>query len=209
MSRFHSHKHMEHSIDTLVRILYICLIINLMFVAAEIFAGWMSNSTGLLSDAGHNLSDTLGLLLSLVAIYLNRTGSVKSRAISRYMTLVNGLFLLGAVILIVYESIDKILDPQKINARTVILVSSAAILINGLTAWLLMKGQGDDINIKAAYLHAATDMLVSVSVVISGIIISFTGWSIIDPILSLVVGIFIGVPTIKLLTAAVNTIRND
>ena len=208
MAHFHSHNHTEHSVNTQVRILYICLAINLIFVAAEAFAGWKSNSTGLLSDAGHNLSDALGLLLSLAAIYLNRSGNGTNQTVSRYITLANGLLLLGAIFLIVYESIDKIINPQEINATAVIAVSSVAIFINGLTAWLLMKGQGDDINIKAAYLHAATDALVSVSVVISGIIISTTGWNMIDPLLSLAISIFIALPTIKLIHTALKTIRN-
>ena len=208
MAHFHSHKHTEHSVNTPVRILYICLAINLIFVAAEAFAGWKSNSTGLLSDAGHNLSDALGLLLSLAAIYLNRSGNGTNQTVSRYITLANGLLLLGAIFLIVYESIDKIINPQEINATAIIAVSSVAIFINGLTARLLMKGQGDDINIKAAYLHAATDALVSVSVVISGIIISTTGWNMIDPLLSLAVSIFIALPAIKLIFTALKTIRN-
>jgi cobalt-zinc-cadmium efflux system protein len=189
--------------------LYICLAINLIFVAAEAFTGWKSNSTGLLSDAGHNLSDALGLLLSLAAIYLDRSGNKTSQTVSRYITLANGLLLFGAIALIVYESIDKIINPQEINATAVIAVSSVAIIINGLTAWLLMKGQGDEINIKAAYLHAATDALVSVSVVISGIIISTTGWNMIDPLLSLAISIFIAFPTIKLIHTALKTIRNS
>ena len=208
MAHFHSHNHMEHSVNAPVRILYICLAINLIFVIAEAFAGWKSNSTGLLSDAGHNLSDALGLLLSLAAIYLNRSGNKTNQTVSRYITLANGLLLLGAIALIVYESIDKIINPQEINATAIIAVSSVAIFINGLTAWLLMKGQGDDINIKAAYLHAATDALVSVSVVISGIIISTTGWNMIDPLLSLAISIFIAFPTIKLIRTALTTIRN-
>ena len=208
MAHFHSYKHTEHSVNAPVRILFICLAINLIFVAAEAFAGWKSNSTGLLSDAGHNLSDALGLSLSLAAIYLNRSGNKTNQTVSRYITLANGLLLLGAIALIVYESIDKIINPQEINATAIIAVSSVAIFINGLTAWLLMKGQGDDINIKAAYLHAATDALVSVSVVISGIIISTTGWNMIDPLLSLAISIFIALPTIKLIHTASKTIRN-
>ena len=208
MAHIHSHNHTDHSVNAPVRILYICLAINLIFVSAEAFTGWKSNSTGLLSDAGHNLSDALGLLLSLVAIYMNRSRNKASQKVSRYITLVNGLLLLGAIVLIVYESIDKIINPHEINATAVIAVSSLAILINGLTAWLLMKGRGDDINIKAAYLHAATDALVSISVVISGIIISTTGCMIIDPLLSLAVSIFIALPTINLIHTALKTIIN-
>lgn len=207
MAHHHSHNHTEHSVSAPIGILYLCIAINIIFVAAEAFAGWRSNSAGLLSDAGHNLSDALGLLLSLIAIYMNRAKNKASQIASKYITLGNGLLLLVAIALIIYESIDKIINPLLINTTTVISVSSVAILINGLTAWLLMKGQGNDINIKAAYLHAATDMLVSVCVVISGIIISVTGWNIIDPLLSLAVSIFIAFPTIKLILTAVKSIR--
>lgn len=207
MAHHHSHNHTEHSVSAHIGILYLCIAINIIFVAAEAFAGWRSNSAGLLSDAGHNLSDALGLLLSLIAIYMNRAKNKASQIASKYITLGNGLLLLVAIPLIIYESIDKIINPLLINTTTMISVSSVAILINGLTAWLLMKGQGNDINIKAAYLHAATDMLVSVCVVISGIIISVTGWNIIDPLFSLAVSIFIAFPTIKLILTAVKSIR--
>ncbi len=208
MAHSHSHSHGGGLKNTPVRVLYICLVINLLFVVAEALAGWQSNSTGLLSDAGHNLGDALGLLLSLIAIYLGRSKGNISKSVSKYITLANGLLLLGAVALIVFESVGKIINPHEVNAHTVIIVSAAAIVVNGLTAWLLMRGQGSDINIKAAYLHAATDMLVSVSVVISGIIISFTGWNIIDPVLSLVVSIFIAIPSTKLVISALKNIIN-
>lgn len=206
-----SHKHPgshTHTHNAPARTLYICLALNLIFVAVEAVAAWMSNSAGLLSDAGHNLSDALGLLLSLVAIYLSRSDSSRSQSVSRYITLANGLLLLVAVALILSESIDKIVHPQIVNAKAVIGVSTAAIFVNGLTAWLLMRGQGGDLNIRAAYLHAATDALVSVSVVISGIVISLTGWHIIDPVLSIAVSLFIAVPTIKLVVTASKTIGN-
>lgn len=98
MAHFHSHNHTDHSVNTPVRTLHVCLAINLIFVAAEAFAGWKSNSTGLLSDAGHNLSDALGLLLSLAAIYLNRSEKKSSQTVSGYIILVNGLLLLGAIV---------------------------------------------------------------------------------------------------------------
>lgn len=208
MAHFHNHSHSGGVKNTPVRILYICLALNLLFVALEAFAGWRSNSAGLLSDAGHNLGDALGLLLSLFAIYMNSADGKKSKSLSGYITLANGLLLLGAVVIVIFESVWKIMHPTEVNAGTVIAVSAAAIVVNGLTAWLLMKEERNDINIKAAYLHAATDMLVSVSVVVSGIIISYTGWNMIDPLLSLAVSLFIAVPAIKLLIAALRNIIN-
>lgn len=206
MAHSHHHGHAGGPKNTPIRVLYLCLVLNLLFVAAEAWAGWRSNSTGLLSDAGHNLADVLGLLLSLIAIYMERAKGRINKKLSKYVTLTNGLLLIGAVSLIIFESIEKIVNPQQVHAETVIIVSVAAIVVNGFTAWLLMRGEKNDINIKAAYLHAASDMLVSVAVVISGIIISFTGWNIIDPALSLLVSFFIAVPALKLVIAALKNI---
>lgn len=206
MAHSHHHGHDGGPKNTPIRVLYLCLVLNLLFVAAEAWAGWRSNSTGLLSDAGHNLADVLGLLLSLIALYMERAKGNINKKLSKYVTLTNGLLLIGAVSLIIFESIEKIVHPQQVHAETVIIVSVAAIVVNGFTAWLLMRGEKNDINIKAAYLHAASDMLVSVAVVISGIIISFTGWNIIDPALSLLVSFFIAVPALKLVIAALKNI---
>jgi len=206
MAHSHHHGHDGGPKNTPIRVLYLCLVLNLLFVAAEAWAGWRSNSTGLLSDAGHNLADVLSLLLSLIALYMERAKGRINKKLSKYVTLINGLLLIGAVSLIIFESIEKIVHPQQVHAETVIIVSVAAIVVNGFTAWLLMRGEKNDINIKAAYLHTASDMLVSVAVVISGIIISFTGWNIIDPALSLLVSFFIAVPALKLVIAALKNI---
>lgn len=206
MAHSHHHGHDGGPKNTPIRVLFLCLVLNLLFVAAEACAGWRSNSTGLLSDAGHNLADVLGLLLSLIAIYMKRAKGSINKKLSKYVTLTNGLLLIGAVSLIIFESIEKIVHPQQVHAETVIIVSVAAIVVNGFTAWLLMRGEKNDINIKAAYLHAASDMLVSVAVVISGIIISFTGWNIIDPVLSLLVSFFIAIPALKIVITALKNI---
>ena len=203
-----SHEHHHHDIVRVsARIHILAIVINICFVAAEAIVGWWSNSTGLLSDAGHNLSDVLGLILSLVAIALESRSNKSSKKISRYISLANSLLLLAAVVLILKESIGKIISPEEVNGTAVIVTSAIAILINGLTAWLLAKGNRDNINIKAAFLHAATDMLVSVAVVVSGIIIRVSGWYLIDPILSLIVSVVIAVPTVKLIIHTVHEIK--
>ena len=203
-----SQEHHHHEIvGVSARILLLAIVINICFVAAEATVGWWSNSTGLLSDAGHNLSDVLGLILSLIAIALESRPNKSSKKISRYISLANSLLLLAAVVLILKESISKIISPEEVNGTAVIVTSAIAILINGLTAWLLAKGNRDNINIKAAFLHAATDMLVSVAVVVSGIIIRVSGWYLIDPILSLIVSVVIAVPTVKLIIHTVHEIK--
>ena len=203
-----SQKHHHHEIvGVSARIPILAIVINICFVSAEAIVGWWSNSTGLLSDAGHNLSDVLGLILSLIAIALESRSNKSSKKISRYISLANSLLLLAAVVLILKESISKIISPEEVNGTAVIVTSAIAILINGLTAWLLAKGNRDNINIKAAFLHAATDMLVSVAVVVSGIIIRVSGWYLIDPILSLIVSVVIAVPTVKLIIHTVHEIK--
>ena len=207
MAHFHKDSHKHSHGNASVKTLYLCLALNVAFVAIEAMIGWKSNSTGLLSDAGHNLSDALGLLLSLVAICLDRTKDRDSQKVSKYITLVNGLLLLIAVVIIVIESIGKIVAPQSVDSNAVIVTSLAAIIVNGITAYLLMKGRNDNINVKTAYLHAATDMLVSVGVVISGIVIFLTGFNIIDPIVSLVITAIIAVPAIELVIETVKSIK--
>lgn len=204
----HEHHHHHEIVGVSARVLTIAIVINVCFVAAEAIVGWWSNSTGLLSDAGHNLSDVLGLVLSLFAIGLESHGKKSAHKISRYVSLANGLLLLAAVVLIVEESIGKIINPVDVNGTAVIITSAIAIFINGFTAWLLMKGNRDNINIKAAFLHAATDMLVSVAVVLSGVIIRVSGWNLADPLLSLIVSVVIAVPTVKLIVRAVRDIRS-
>lgn len=205
----HNHTHLHGAAGVSIRVLILALIINLAFVAIEAIVGWWGNSTGLLSDAGHNLSDALGLVLSLVAISLEAQSRASSKNISRYISLANGLLLLAAVVIILVESIEKIINPEEVNGLAVIITSAVGILINGFTAWLLMKGNTKNINIRAAFLHAATDMLVSVAVVVAGVIIRFTGWNLVDPLLSLAVSAVIAVPTVKLIAETVRSLRDS
>lgn len=203
------HKH-NHSIGVAhttgaIGSIYLCLLINICFVVVETIVGVWSGSTGLLSDAGHNLSDVLGLLLALIALRLEQRKD--GQRVSLLVTLANGLLLLGAVGLIVVESVDKILHPTAINAEAVIWVALVAIVINALTAWILMRGRSDNVNMRMAFLHAATDALVSVGVVISGVVISLTGMNIIDPLVSLIISLVIAIPTLKLLANTLGAMK--
>ena len=200
-----THTHKTPSLKTL----YFCLAINIIFVVVEAVVGWRSNSTGLLSDAGHNLSDVLGLALSLVAVLLERSNGGTEQRVSKYVTLANGLLLLVAVAIITIESVSKIVAPQVVDGDAVICTSLVAIVINGLTALLLMRGEDGNINIKVAYLHAASDALVSVGVVISGVVVLLTGWNVVDALVGLVISVVIVIPTAKLLASTINSIKNS
>lgn len=208
MNMAHNHDNVPSLGYSHIATIYFCLFLNLAFVAVEAALGFMGNSTGLVSDAGHNLSDVLGLVLSLVALYMEKSGRPGAKRTSGIVTLVNASLLIVAVGIICVESISKIIRPEPVNGLIVIYTAAAGILINGFTAWILMKGSGN-VNIKAAFLHAATDTLVSVGVVVSGFIIRWTGFHLVDPIVSLVISLIIAVPSVKLIWQTVGLIRNS
>ena len=202
-----AHTH-NHSVDHLNRAFMLGILLNLVFVAVEFGAGLfldsVSNSMGLLSDAGHNLSDVVSLVLSLLAFRLARLkptpkytyGYKKSTVL---VSLLNACILLVAVGVIFAESIDKLKNPTPIAGGSVAWVAGVGIVINAFTAWLFLKDKEKDLNVKGAYLHMAADTLVSVGVLISGIVISFTGWYIIDPIIGMVIAVVILISTAHLL----------
>lgn len=201
----HHHHHHHHAVPTTLSGIFItCIILNLLFVAVEAGAGLYTNSLGLLSDAGHNLSDVFSLLLSLFAIRMamhrsNRHFTYGYKKSTILVSLVNAIILLVAVGAILIESVYKLRHPEPVSGEVISWVAGAGILVNGLTAWLLMKKQGNDLNVKGAYLHMAMDTLVSVGVVISGLIISYTGWEWIDPVIGLCIAFIILVSTWNLL----------
>ena len=186
------------------KILWTAIILNLLFVGVEAGVGLWQNSLSLLSDAGHNLSDVFSLALVVVGLHL-----VKVHSNERYtygykkstilISLANAILLLVAVGVIIAESVHKLRNPAAIDGAVISWTAGVGILINGLTTLLLMRGQKGDLNIRGAFLHMAADTLVSIGVVVSGIIISHTGWFIIDPIIGIVIAVVILVSTWELL----------
>ena len=183
----------------------VSIILNLAFVLIEAGVGLWGNSLGLLSDAGHNLSDVFSLLLAMVALRLATTRSTKTmtygyRKGSVLISLLNAIILLVAVGAILVESIHKFREPVDVNGGAVAWTAGAGLLVNGFTACLLMKHRKNDLNAHGAFLHMAADTLVSVGVLVSGIVISFTGWNFIDPVIGIVVAIIILAGTWELLS---------
>ncbi len=200
----HHHHHHAHAAAQNKTIVLVAAIINLLFVIIEAGVGFWQNSLSLLSDAGHNLSDVFSLLLVLVAIRLTALAADDKHTYgykksSVLISLLNAVLLLVAVGAIIVEAIRKFKNPDPVNGEIISWTAAIGILINGATALLLMKGQKEDLNIKGAFLHMAADTLVSVGVVISGVIIIFTGWTIVDPIMSLIIAAVILVGTWDLL----------
>ena len=204
MERYHhSHEH-HHEVTSLNTIFILCIVINLIFVLIEAGAGFIYNSLGLLSDAGHNLSDVFSLLLSLFAFRMslhrgNRHFTYGYKKSTVLVSLVNAIILLIAVGAIVIESIYKLKYPEATSGKAISWTAGIGILVNGITAWLLMKNQKHDLNVRGAFLHMAMDTLDSVGVVISGILIIYTGYTVIDTLVSLIIAAIILCSTWKLL----------
>jgi len=170
------------------------IILNTGFVVAEFGYGFIANSTALMADAGHNLSDVLGLFVAWGAAILS-----KKAATNRYTygfggssilaALANAMLLLVACGAIAWEAVHRFFAPPQVAGLTVTLVAAAGIVVNGLSAWLFMRegkhGNKTDLNIRGAYLHMASDAAVSLGVVIAGIAMMTTGWNWIDPVVSL------------------------
>ena len=199
------HHHHTAPTQSLNGVFIFSIVLNVLFVLIEACVGLWQDSLSLLSDAGHNLSDVFSLLLVLVAFRLAKVHSNERytygyRKSTVLISLLNAVILLVAVGAIVIESIHKFSEPAEVNGIAVSWTAGVGILINGLTAFLLMHGQKNDLNVRGAFLHMVADTLVSVGVVISGIIIYYTGWNMVDPIVSLIIAAVILISTWELLS---------
>ncbi len=202
----HSHSHV-FELKTVNTAFIIGIVLNLSFVVVEVIAGFVINSLSLLSDAGHNLADVASLGLSLFAF---RMLKVKSNATYTYgykkttvlVALLNGGILLISIGAIMYESVRRLIEPEPLPGRMISIVAAIGILINGLTALLFFRSRENDLNIKGAFLHLFADAVVSAALVIGGIVIYFTSWYWIDPILGIAVAIAIIFSTWKLLRSS-------
>lgn len=200
------HHHHTHALDMthVSRSLVIGILLNLSFVVIEFGAGFYSNSLALFSDAGHNLSDVAGLALALLAFRLLKIKSSQKftygyRKASILISLLNAVILFTAVGSIGFESIQRFLSPTPVNSSTIIWVAAAGIAINTLSALLFFRNKEKDLNLKGAYLHLVVDALVSLGVVVAGIIISYTQWLWIDPLISCIIMIVVLISTWNLL----------
>lgn len=205
-SHHHGHSHAPANYN---RAFIIGIILNIGFVLVEAGFGFLTNSLALLADAGHNLSDVLGLLLAFGATWLTRRRPTPRytyglRRSSIMAALFNACFLLVAMGAIALESIQRLNNPTPVSGNIVIGVALVGIVINGITAWLFMSGREQDLNIKGAFLHMAADALVSAGVVLAGIAILTTGWLWFDPVVSLIIVVVIVVGTWNLLRDSLN-----
>jgi len=182
--------------------------LNTIYIIVEVTYGLLSGSMALLADAGHNLSDVLGLAVAWAGAELSKRPPSKRFTYglggsSILAALLNALFLLVACGAIAWEAIGRFSAPSEVASKTVIIVASIGIAINFGTAMLFMRGQKEDINIRGAFLHMMADAAVSAGVVIGGIMILYSGFNWIDPLISLFIVALIFWSTWGLLSEAV------
>ena len=201
----HTHSHPHSRVDmTMNWVYYLAIGLNLGYVVLEVVMGLVSNSVGLLSDAGHKLIDVFSLVIALVAFKLSGSKASRNfnfgyRKTSILISLFNALLLFAAVLVIIYESIEKFASPSQVDADIISWTAGVGILVSGASALLLNRQHSKDINTRGAFLHMATDSLISLGVVLSGVIIRFTGWVMLDPIVSILISCVILFNTLKLL----------
>ncbi len=203
----HHHHHMPDPAGN-GRAFALAIGINALFVVIEFVYGFIANSTALMADAGHNLSDVLGLMLAWGAAVLAKSAprgryTYGLRGSSILAALGNGLLLMVACGAIAWEAVHRFNAPAPVEGMTVTVVAAIGVAINGFSAWLFLAGSKGDLNLRGAYLHMAADAAISLGVVISGLVIMSTGWAWIDPAVSLLIVVVIVLGTWSLLRESV------
>ncbi len=199
----HGHGH-SHAPASFGRAFAIGITLNIAYVAAEATYGVLANSLALLSDAGHNLGDVLSLAVAWVAAWMGGKAPTARytyglRGSSILAALSNAMLLLIITGGIAWEAIQRLFHPEPSAGMTVMVVAAVGVLVNGFTAWMFASGRKGDVNIRAAFTHMASDALVAAGVVAAGGVILLTGWTWLDPAVSLVIGAIVVLGTWSLL----------
>ncbi|MSP27420.1 MAG: cation transporter [Methylococcales bacterium] len=216
MTHHHTHDHSHHHSHSHQsgRAFIIAIVLNTGFVIIEFIYGLLANSTALIADAGHNLSDVLGLILAGGAVLLARKKSSKRytyglRSTSILAALANAMLLLVACGAIAWEARERFNQPPVVESLTVSAIAGIGILVNSISAWLFLKGSQQDMNIRGAYLHMAADAAVSFAVVIVGLVMFYTNnyyW--LDPAITLLIVLVIVIGTGSLLRESMRLVLN-
>lgn len=198
MSAHHGHAH-EAARPAFVA----ALCITLVYAFIELAGGLWSGSLALASDAGHMFSDAAALGLAAIAAWLARRppGMKHSYGLARAEVIgatLNGLIMLGIIVVLVVEAVQRLLEPRPVMAGAVMVIAAVGFVVNAAVAYVLSRGH-HDLNVRAALIHVLGDLVSSLAAVIAGAVIYVTGWLLIDPILSLVIAGLILITTLRLL----------
>ena len=188
MSHHHSHEHHDHSSHEHIpqdkKILALSFAIITGFMIVEFIGGYWFNSLALMADAGHMANDSLSLFLALLALFL-------STQKQRYIALLNSGSLIVVALMILVEAIQRWQNPIEMIALPMLGVASLGLLVNLFVAWIMLKSDHDNLNIKAAYLHVLTDLFGSIIAILSGLSAYFLGWQWVDPLVSMILSILV------------------
>jgi len=179
-----------------LKILAVCFLLIFSFAFVELIGGFLTNSLALLSDAGHMFTDSVSLLIALIAQFLVQRAGGRRMTYGLYRlevlaALVNGVFLLGLIGYIAYEAVQRFVSPEEVHGPQMLLIATAGLLINLVVGYILFKSSGENINIKAAFLHVVTDTLGSVSAILAGLAVTFWNFYPADPMLSIAISLLI------------------
>ncbi len=192
----HSHHHHHHEKDLKGRNLFISIVLNIIITLAQVIGGIISGSLALLSDALHNFSDVLSLVISYVATILARKEPSTSKTFGYkraeiIAAFVNSATLIVVAIILIIEAVERFADPQEIASNLVIGLSLLGILANGFSVLLLKKDSRRNMNMRSAYLHLMTDMMASVAVLVGGLLMKFFQWYWVDPALTVLIALYL------------------
>ena len=192
----HDHAHVHEASESNLKRVMIALVLTGTFMFVEIVGGILSGSLALLADAGHMLTDTMALALAAAAFHVSKRppGGSLTYGYQRFQILaafVNGLSLLFIVGWILYEAVERFVTPRDILGETMLVVAAAGLVVNIISFAVLHTGDQENLNIRGAALHVAGDLLGSVAAIVAAIVIIYTGWTLIDPILSVAVAMLI------------------
>ena len=192
----HSHSHHHHTHDTKGRNLFISILLNIIITVAQVIGGILSGSLSLLSDALHNFSDVLSLIVSYIANRYSKKkasfdktfGYKRAEIIAAF---VNASSLIIVALYLIYEAIVRFIHPQEIESGLVIWLALLGIIANGFSVLLLKKDSKDNMNMRSAYLHLLTDMSASVAVLIGGLLMKYFNWFWVDSVLTLLIAFYL------------------
>ena len=199
----HHHAH-DHAPQNFGRTFAIATGLNVALVIAQVIYGLLTNSLALLADAGHNAGDVMGLVMAWAAYAVadwrpSDRFTYRMRAASILSAFANALILLVAIGAIAWEAIHRLMQPEPVASVTVMIVAAGAVVVNGVSAWLLSRGSQSDLNMRGAFLHMLADAGVSVAVIVAAGGIMLTGWQWLDPAASLLISVVILIGTWRLL----------
>lgn len=207
----HSHGHSHDHRGTDKKVLKWALSITLVTMFVEFFYGFLSNSLALISDAIHMFTHSFALIISLVAIIIASKKAPLEKTFGYYRTeviaaFVNGITIILSIFWILYEAIDRFLNPQTIDIKMAMIVATIGLIVNIVTGVILMQGDKENVNLKSAFIHMLSDALSSVAIIVGYIVIYFTSWYFIDVILAILVALVIGKWAKDILKASIHTL---